>query len=69
MASEEKPDIGELFAQRAPIQEALNEAVRDAVRQHRQAGLPMAVWKDGKVAWVSADEVDIKSHPTEPPRA
>jgi CubicO group peptidase (beta-lactamase class C family) len=39
------------------ISEALNAAVRDAVEIHKQAGLPLAVWQDGKVALVPAESV------------
>jgi len=39
------------------VSRALNAAVRDAVEVHRQAGLPLAVWQDGKVALVPADSV------------
>ena len=42
------------------ISRALNEAVRDAVELHRQTGIPLAVWKDGKVAFVAADDVPSK---------
>jgi hypothetical protein len=63
MANEEVPDIGQLFAQRTPIQEALNEAVR----QHKQAGLPMAAWKDGKVVWIMPDQLDADDQPSQPP--
>ena len=41
------------------IAAALNQAARDAVEAHRQADKPLAVWKDGKVVMVSADEVKI----------
>ncbi len=44
----------------ASISRALNEAARDAVDLHRQTGMPLAVWKDGKVALVPADEVVTK---------
>jgi hypothetical protein len=44
----------------ASISRALNEAARDAVELHRQAGIPLAVWKDGKVAFVPADDVVTK---------
>jgi hypothetical protein len=44
----------------ASISRALNEAARDAVELHRQSGIPLAVWKDGKVALVPADEVVTK---------
>jgi hypothetical protein len=46
----------------ALISQALNEAVQDAVETHRQAGLPLAVWQDGKVAFVPADKVKTPRH-------
>ena len=34
-------------------------AAREASLQHKQKGLPMAVWHDGKVAWIQPDEIDF----------
>lgn len=50
------------------ISEALNAAVADAVEVHRKAGLPLVVWQDGKVAYVSADDVAAKPNRTKPRR-
>ena len=36
----EKKDIGRLFRERKPIDEALNAAAREAVKRHRQQGQP-----------------------------
>ena len=44
----------------ALISKALDEAVQDAVELHRRAGIPLAVWQDGKVALVSPDDVTPK---------
>jgi hypothetical protein len=52
----------------ALVSRALNEAVRDAVESHRRAGLPLAVWKDGKVALVPADEAQTKRKRAKPKR-
>ena len=30
-------------------EKALKEAVRDVIRKHKNDGLPLVVWKDGKV--------------------
>jgi len=43
----------------ALVSKALNAAVKDAVELHRQAGLPLAVWQDGKVVLVPADDVAV----------
>jgi CubicO group peptidase (beta-lactamase class C family) len=52
----------------AAIAQALNEAARDAVELHKQSGIPLAVWKDGKVALVPADEVVAKRKRAKPRR-
>ncbi len=35
---------------------ALKKAVRGVVKRHQETGRPLAVWKDGKVVWISADQ-------------
>ena len=52
----------------ALVTKALNEAAQDAVELHRRAGLPLAVWQNGKVALVSADSVAPARHCTKPRR-
>lgn len=41
----------------ARIDEALAEAVREAVEQHRRAGNPVAIWRDGRVCWIEARDI------------
>ena len=54
------PEILEL-----PIQEraalAMQEAFKKAVEEHAREGLPMYVWRDGKVVPVPAEELLEKS--------
>jgi len=52
------PDIGELFARRTPIDQAVREAVVQAVRAHRRAGRSVAVWRDGRVVELRGEEID-----------
>ncbi|MEK6646779.1 MAG: hypothetical protein AABY84_08930 [Candidatus Firestonebacteria bacterium] len=33
---------------------ALKEAVREVVENHKKTGRPLAIWKNGKVVWVTA---------------
>ncbi len=40
--------IAELFRRHTPITEALNSAVRETVRRHKQAGRPLVVWREGR---------------------
>jgi hypothetical protein len=39
------------------IEQALARAVRDALRQHKQAGNPVAAWRDGKVVWIAPEDI------------
>ena len=50
-------DIDQIILTPGPIEAALHEAFRDAVRKHRQAGVPMVFWRDGKVVHVPADQL------------
>lgn len=36
-------------------EEALKKAVRQAIEEHRRADHPVVIWRNGKVARVSAD--------------
>ena len=39
---------------------AFRAAVANVVKQHRQAGVPLAIWRDGKVALVPASKVRLR---------
>jgi hypothetical protein len=39
------------------ILRAMREAVKDAIGQHRRAGNPIAVRRDGRVCWIPASEI------------
>ncbi|MGH7577594.1 MAG: hypothetical protein ACREM1_21030 [Longimicrobiales bacterium] len=39
------------------ITRALRHAVREALRRHKLAGNPVAVWEDGRVVWIPAEDI------------
>ena len=39
------------------IERALREAVRDALQRHKRDGDPVAVWREGRVVWLSPDQI------------
>lgn len=57
MKNRSRLSISDRLKDRQAIQDALRRAIREAARNHVNAGLPMAAWKDGKVVWTSAEEV------------
>ena len=58
MESEPARDISELLSDPNVLLEAMREAADDAIQQHKRWGLPLAVWRDGAVAWVSPEELE-----------
>ena len=39
------------------VEEALARAVSDALRTHKRAGNPVPEWRDGKVRWLTPEEI------------
>lgn len=40
---------------------AMRAAVRDALLRHKRLGNPIAVWRDGRVVWLSPEEIPVDS--------
>jgi len=53
----ESKDIGQIFREGTAIEEALERAYRRAVKQHRQNGVAMVFWENGKIIEVPADQL------------
>jgi uncharacterized protein YacL (UPF0231 family) len=41
-------------------EEALKKAVAEAIAEHKRAGHPIAVWRDGKVVHIPADQIELR---------
>lgn len=52
-------DIGKLVQDHALIDQAMERAHMSTILRHRQNGVPLAVWRDGKVVLVPADEIPL----------
>jgi hypothetical protein len=42
------------------IQQAMKQAVREALMRHKQAGNPVATWRDGRVVWIPPEEIPVE---------
>jgi hypothetical protein len=60
MQGTEKKNIDQLFADRAGLTRALTRAVQQALLQHKRAGNPIAIWRDGKVVWIDPQEIQVQ---------
>jgi len=58
MASEPTRDISEILSDPMVVVQAADEASQDAIQRHKQMGLPLAIWKDGGVAWIAPEELE-----------
>lgn len=64
MAPERHPDPVRVFKEGVEIDRALERAQRDAIRQHKRAGVPLVIWKDGRVVHVPPEELpDLPEEP------
>jgi hypothetical protein len=41
-------------------EEALRKAVADAIAEHRRNGVPIAIWRNGKVVRIPADQIEVR---------
>jgi hypothetical protein len=49
-AAERTRDVPRILA-------ALRQAVREALTRHKQAGNPVATWRNGRVEWIPPEEI------------
>jgi hypothetical protein len=47
----------ELVQDAKVVEEALARAVGEALRLHKRAGNPVPEWRDGKVRWLTPEEI------------
>ncbi len=58
-------DIDEIIEKHTAIDEAFRLATIEAFRRHRQAGVPVAIWKNGRVVWADPAKLLAKLTKTE----
>ena len=58
MKAETKKDINRIFREhRRVIDEALEQGVREAMLRHKRDRLPVVVERDGKIEWVTPEDL------------
>ena len=57
MARRTDKDIMALMTEGTEVDKALARGVRDALVRHRQAGVPVVEWRDGKSVWLTPEEI------------
>ena len=54
--------IEQIFAEGTLIDKALADATQKALWEHKQVGNPVAAWRDGKVIWITPEEISIEKN-------
>ena len=57
MPHDNDKDITAIFREGTQIKRALQAATREAIKQHKQAGLLMPVWRDGQTVFIMPEEL------------
>lgn len=39
---------------------ALREAVQEALRRHKRAGNPVAIWRGARVEWIQPEDIPVQ---------
>jgi hypothetical protein len=52
-------DVGKLLADDRLIGKVMRTAVREALLEHKRAGNPVAIWRDGKVVWIPPEQIRV----------
>jgi hypothetical protein len=64
---ESEREDDEFLAEVEAVEAAVQQAVKEALRMHKLAGNPVAEWKDGRVVWVPAEQIDVEDESTDAP--
>lgn len=59
MDEKNNKEIDDIFRDGTLIDKALKDSVRDALIRHKQAGNPIVVWRDGKIVWLTPEEIPV----------
>ena len=58
MKAEAQKDVNRIFVEDGHlIDEARKQGVRDAMLRHKEAGLPVVIYRDGKAVWVMPQDL------------
>jgi hypothetical protein len=65
MNSGERKDLRSIMLDTDLVEQALQKAVVQAMVRHKRLGNPIVVWRDGKVVWIPAEEIEIPDSATD----
>lgn len=67
MSSRIPKDVRAIMLEGTAIQRAHRASWMKTLDRHKRLGNPIVVWRDGKVAWVPAEEIQIPEEAADSP--
>ncbi|MGH7856443.1 MAG: hypothetical protein ACREQY_03865 [Candidatus Binatia bacterium] len=64
MKRKRRPSIDEIMEDGILVDDALRRAAREALLRHKRAGVPIAVWRNGKVVEIPAAQIKVPAEPS-----
>jgi hypothetical protein len=65
MNSGARKDLRTIMLDTDLVEQALHKAVVQTIIRHKRLGNPIVVWRDGKVVWIPAEEIQIPDEATD----
>jgi hypothetical protein len=59
MSEDNGKDLAERLRDSARAQQAIDAAVREAVRTHKLLGRPIVTMRDGQIVWIPPEEIEL----------
>lgn len=63
MVENDVDPIDRAFAEGTPIDQGIEDGVRDALLRHKRAGNPIVVWRDGEMQWIPPEDIPTFDEP------
>ena len=59
MKVEKSEELKSLMLETDLVEHAIHRAVVRAIDRHKRLGQPIVVWREGKVVWIPAEEIEV----------
>lgn len=59
MKDEKSEELKSLMLETDLVEHAIRRAAVRAIDRHKRLGQPIVVWRDGKVIWIPAEEIEV----------
>jgi hypothetical protein len=59
MSSGAAKDLRSIILETDQVERALQKSAAETITRHKRLGQPIVVWRDGRVVWIPAEEIEL----------